>query len=306
LVFLVRASAQTGRRRVRVVGLGALCYASRRNREDVVSRRVAVRIILTFGFICLACAHWACAPRLDEQQVRTRLVDQLQLQNDRLHIQSITREPQPVASIDYGGAPAKLRFHFQDGVWVIDAVDRDGRWELADRALRELARELPARARALQMADVMPRYARTLKLLIGWSSLLSADCGPGLPSSQRALLDLHAIYHRTLFANKGGADLHNPDMFVRDAWWKMLHVTFSPTRVDVQSSGADGRVDTPDDMRLTYTRQHVREGINVCMPHFTLPAAAADELGRKDAPEPWNCEVLMAALKRSGQLELVR
>lgn len=270
-----------------------------------MAKRDATRATLAVGFILLACAHWACAPRLDEPQVRTRLVERLQLHNDQLHVRSITREAQPVASIDYGGAPAKLRFRYQDGAWVIDAVEREGRWESADEALRDLSRDLPEQARALQMAEVMPRYARTLKVLAGWSSLLSAECGSGLPSSERALLDLHAVYHRSLFANRGGADLHNPEMFLRDAWWKLFHVGFSATRVDVQSSGGDGRMDTPDDLRLTYARTKVRGDVTVCMPRFTIPAAVADALGRDDAPAAWNCADLIRALKRSEQLALV-
>jgi hypothetical protein len=269
-----------------------------------MEKRVAVRFILAIGLILFVSVHWGCAPRLDEQQVRTRLVEQLQLRNDQLRIRSITRDARPVASVDYGGAVANLRFRYQDGVWVIDAVERQGRWESPDQGLRGLARELTAKARALQVAEVMPRYARTLKLLTGWATLLTADCGAGLPLSQAALLNLHGTWHRTLFANRGG-EFHNADLFLRDAWWKMLHVTFSVTRVDVQSSGYDARMDTPDDLRLTYTRSHLRPGVDVCMPHYTLPEFVAEALGRNDAPAAWNCEDLIAALKRSGQLELV-
>ena len=268
-----------------------------------MAKHVAVRSILALGII-FAAIHWACAPRLDEQQVRTRLVEQIQLRSDQLRIRSITRDAQPVASVDYGGAVAKLRFRYQNGVWVIDAVEREGRWESADSALGAFARELMEKARALQVAEAMPRYARTLKLLTGWATLLTADCVSGLPASQSALLNLHAAGHRTLFENRGG-EYHNADLFLRDAWWKMLHVSYSPTRVDVQSSGADGRMDTPDDLKMTYTVSHVRAGIELCMPHYTMPASAAEALGRKDAPAAWNCADLMFALKRSEQLELI-
>jgi hypothetical protein len=273
-----------------------------------VAKRVAVRVILAFGVIILAAAEWACAPRLDEQQVRTRLVDQLQLKDAQLGVRSISRDALPVASIDYGGAAANIRFRYQDGVWVIEAVERDGRWEPADRAVPVLARELTAKAHARQIAEVMPRYARTLKLLVGWSTLLTADCGSGLPTSRAALLTLHATWHRTLFVSRGGeftGEFHDADLFLRDAWWKPLRVTFSAARVDVQSSGADGRMDTPDDVRLAYTRLHIRAGINACTAHYTMPATAAEALGRSDAPPAWNCADLLVALKRSEQLDLV-
>ncbi len=268
-----------------------------------MAKRVAGRFVLALGLIFCVFVHWACAPRLDEPQVRTRLVEQLQLRNDQLRIRSITRDARPVASVDYGGALANLRFRYQDGVWVIDAVERRGRWDSADQA-PVLARELTEKARALQIAEVMPRYARTLKLLTGWSTLLTADCGSGLPLSQAALLNLHATWHRALFVNRSG-EFHNADLFLRDAWWKMLRLSFSATRADVQSSGYDARMDTADDLRLTYTRAHLRPGVDVCMPHYTLPAFAADALGRQDAPSGWNCVDLIEALKRSGQLELI-
>jgi len=268
-----------------------------------MSKRVAVRIVLALGII-FAAVHWACAPRLDEPQVRTRLVGQLQLSNDQLHVRSITRDPHPVATVDYGGAVAKLRFRYQDGVWVIDAVEREGRWDSADSALHVLAHELTVKARALQVAEIMPRYARTLRLLTGWATLLTANCETGLPVSQAALLDLHSAGHRKLFENRGG-EYHNADLFLRDAWWKMLHVSYSPRRVDVQSSGADGRMDTPDDLKMTYTVSHVRAGVELCLPHYTVPVFAAEALGRQDAPNAWNCADLMFALKRSEQLELI-
>jgi hypothetical protein len=273
-----------------------------------MARPVAVRIIFALGIIFLTAADWACAPRLDEQQARTRLVDQLQLQDDQLRIRSITRDALPVASIDYGGAVANLRFRRQEGVWVIEAVERDGRWEPADRAVQVLRQELTAKAHARQMAEVMPRYARTLKLLVGWSTLLTADCGSGLPTSQAALLNLHAIWHRTLFVSRGGelsGEFHNGDLFLRDAWRKLLHVTFSAARVDVQSSGADGRMDTPDDVRLAYTQTPIRPSVTACTAHYAMPATVADALGRSDAPPAWNCADLLTALKRSELLELV-
>ncbi len=276
-----------------------LCYPAPAYTGDRMRKQAAVRIILVAGLILSS----ACAPRLDEEQARARIVQGLHLQNDQLRVRSITRDSQPIVSIDYGGAAAKLRFRYQDGVWVVDAVERDGRWEPADQGLRTLERELPEKARALQMAELMPRYARTLRLLTGWSTLLSAACDEALPSSQGVLMDLHAATHRSLFKNRGG-EFHDADLFVRDAWWKALHVSFATERVDVQSSGADGRMDTADDLKLTYTRTLVRQGIHLCLPHFTMPAWVADALGRPDAPKEWNCEDLMNALKKSGQLEL--
>lgn len=267
-------------------------------------KRVGVRFIVALCLAPLLAVHLACAPRLEEQQVRTRLVKQVQLQNDLLKVGSITRDTLPVASIDYGGARANVRFRYQDSVWVIDAVERKGTWVPADRAVPGLAAELTAEARVRQTAEMMPRYARTLKLLVGWSALLSADCSEGLPLSQTALLNLHATWHRALFENKG-TEFHSADLFLRDAWWKPLRLKFSATRTDVQSSGWDRVMDSPDDVRLVYTRSPVRAGINVCMPYFTMPAFAAEAIGRPDAPAASNSSDLMLALKRSGRLELV-
>ncbi len=269
-----------------------------------MAEKAAVRLILALALIPCFAAHWACAPRLDEQQVRTRLVDQLRLQNDRLSVKSITDGALPVAGIDYGGAVANIRFRRQDGVWVIDAVGRDGGWEPADRAVPNLARQLTEKAEALRVAEMMPRYARTLRLLTGWSTLLSADCESGLPGSQQALLYLHGAWHRTLFVNRG-TEYHSADLFQRDAWLKPLRVTYSATRIDVRSSGEDRKLDTPDDMSLAYTRSPVRPGVSLCLPQYTIPASTAEALGRPDAPAAWNCSDLMEALKRSGRLELV-
>jgi hypothetical protein len=248
---------------------------------------------------------WACAPRLDEQQVRARLVEQLQLQNDQLRIVSITSDTLPVATVEYGGVGARVRFRHQNRVWVIDAVGQDGGWQPADRALPVFARQLTEKAHAKWIGDVMPRYARTLKLLVGWTELLSSNCWLGLPTSQTSLLNLHANWHRTLFPNRGG-EFHNADLFLRDAWWKPFRLTLTVARVEVQSSGADGRMDTPDDVRLVYTRAHVRRDVEVCLPHYTMPTFVVDALGRADAPAQWNCADLLSALKKGELLDLVQ
>jgi hypothetical protein len=208
-------------------------------------RRVAVRLIPVIAII-VGAAQLACAPRLEEAQVRARLVDQLRLSKDELRVVSIDSAAQPVATIEYAGIRAGVRFRRQDGVWVIDAVEQEGRFEPADRAVPVLARRLSEKAHARWIESVMPRYARTLKLLIGWTDLLATDCSSGLPTSQTALVNLHAVWHRVLFPNRGG-EFHNMDLFLRDAWWKPFRVTLTARRVEVQSSGADGQMDTPDD-----------------------------------------------------------
>ncbi len=265
----------------------------------------AVRTSLGLVILVLAALHAACSPRLDEQQVRLRLVTDLQLSDAQLRIRSITPGKMPVAAIDYGGAVARIQFRRQDDVWVIEAVERDGRWEPADRALPKLARELAAGARAAHMADVMPRYARTLKLLVGWSTLLGADCTTGLPTSQKALLGLHAMWHRTLFVSRPGefaGEFHNPDLFLRDAWWRPFALSFSASQVNVRSSGQDGRMDTADDVQLTYTRRSLGQGMNVCRPAYLMPADVVEVLGRTDAPPAWNCADLIGAFKQGGLL----
>ncbi len=250
----------------------------------------------------LALCQPACTPRLDEQQVRARLVEQLQLQADQLRVVTISSEELPIATIDYGGARAGIRFRRQDGVWVIDAVAQEGRWESADRALPVLASQLTARARAKRIESVMPRYARTLKLLVGWTELLSTDCG-NLPTSQNALINLHAAWHRTLFPNRGG-EFHNFDLFIRDAWWKPFRLTMTSTRVQVESGGADARLGTADDVQLVFTRKPVGS-VEYCAPRYTMPASVADALGSPDAPKEWNCSDLLTSLKTAEMLELV-
>lgn len=270
-----------------------------------MATRVRARVVVVLVLAALAAA---CAPRLDEQQVRARLVADLHLSTDRLRVRSITTDTLPVAVIEYGGVPATLQFRRQDDVWVVEAVERDGRWESADRALAVLGRELTAKARAVETADVMGRYARTLRLFVAWSTLLAADCETGLPASERALLNLHATWHRTLFAANAGqfsGELHNPDLFLRDAWWKPLEVAFSAARVDVQSSGPDGRMNTGDDVRLTYSRALKAGGTTVCRPAYTMPADAVEALGRRDAPPGWNCADLIAAFKEGRLLTVV-
>ena len=247
----------------------------------------------------------ACAPSLDAPQVRARLVEQLQLQPERLHIVSISNDTQPVAVVEYGGVRSGIKFRRQEGVWVIDAVEQDGRWESAERAVPVLTRRLNEQARVRWMEDVMPRYARTLKLLVGWTQMLSEGCAAGLPTSQTALLTLHATWHRTLFPGRGG-EFHNADLFIRDGWWKPFRLVFTPARLEVQSGGADGHLDTTDDVRLVFTRTPLRPGITSCLPHYTAPAPVAEALGRADAPAQWNCADLLSSLKKGELIDLVQ
>jgi hypothetical protein len=251
----------------------------------------------------LALLQPACAPRLEEPQVRARLVEQLQLQSDQLRVVSITKEQMPVATVEYAGARADIRFRRQDDVWVIDAVGQDGRWESADRAVPALARQLTARARAKWMETAMPRYARTLKLLVGWVELLSTDCGT-LPLSQNALLTMHSAWHRMLFPNRGG-EFHNFDLFIRDAWWKPFRLTLTADLVEVVSGGADGRVATSDDVALAFARKRLAANITTCGPRYTIPQFVADALGSTDAPTAWNCAELISSLRRAEMLDLV-
>ena len=263
-------------------------------------RHIAGPLVLALAFILTA-----CAPSLDERQVRARLVDQLQLQPNQLRIVSIVGDAQPVATVEYGGVRSGIRFRRQDGVWVIDAVEQDGRWEPAERAVPVLTRRLNEQARARWIEDVMPRYARTLKLLVGWTQMLSEGCSDGLPTSQNALLTLHATWHRALFPGRGG-EFHNADLFVRDAWWKPLRLTLTAPRVEVQSGGADNRMDTPDDLRLVYLRTPVRPGVTACLPHYTVPASVAEALSRADAPARWNCADLLSSMKKAEMIDLVQ
>jgi hypothetical protein len=267
-----------------------------------MTRYPAVFLVVILGLTLFVLAT-ACTPRLDDRQVRARLVEQMHLENDQLHIVAITRERTPVASVDYAGTRADIRFRRQDGVWVIDAVGQGGRWEPADQAVPNLARELSARARAKWVQSEMARYARTFRLLVGWTELLSNSC-PELPASQRALVDLHAARHRALFRNRGG-EFHSFDLFVRDAWWKPMRLSLTSQRVDVQSSGADGRMDTPDDVHLTYEAKAVRPDVTYCVPHYSMPELVADSLGNPDSPKEWNCSEIVKSLKTAEMLELV-
>ncbi len=265
--------------------------------------RVSAVLLVIVVVLITAIFQPACAPRLEEPQVRARLVGQLQLQSDQLRVVSITNERMPVATVQYAGARAEIRFRRQDGVWVIDAVAQDGRWESADRAVPRLAQQLTARARTKYDEAVMPRYARTLKLMVGWVELLGMDCS-ALPTSQNALVNLHAAWHRTLFPNRGG-EFHNFDLFIRDAWWKPFRLTLTSDRTEVQSGGADGRLGTRDDVLLVVARKPAGGSADYCLPHYTIPAIVADALGNVDAPEEWNCSRLLASLKTADMLELV-
>ncbi len=268
-----------------------------------MGKLVPVRFILAFGLLVLVFS--GCARRLDEQQVRARLTGQVKLQNDRLRVVSLSAAPLPVARLEYGGVPFEVRFRRQEGVWVIEAVRQDDRWEAAEHAVPVLAHQLEEKSQARWVADAMPRYARTLKLLTGWADLLSNACGSaGLPTSRKALLDLHGQWHRVLFPNRG-TEFHNADLFVRDAWLRPLRTSLATLRADVQSSGADARMDTADDVRMVFEQRPIRAGINACMPHYTLPAFVADALGRPDAPQQWNCSDLVSALKRGQALDVV-
>ncbi len=265
-----------------------------------MTRPRVVRLIPVLAIIF----SFACSPRLDEQQVRARLVDQLHLQGDQLRVVSITADAQPVVAIDYGGVAARIRFHRQDGVWVIDAVEQNASWQPADRAVPVLAKQLSERAHAHWLEEAMPRYARTLKLLIGWTDLISTgQSGFGFPTSQASLATLHAAYHRALFPNRG-AEFHNLDLFIRDAWWRPFRTKLSVKLVEVVSSGADLRMDTADDMRLVISYEQ-RGPVAYIMPHYTLPDLVAEALGRADAPPSWNCSDLLSALKKGEQLDLV-
>ncbi len=271
-----------------------------------MSKRLAVPVISVLGMIIAALSLPGCARHLEERQVRARLVDQLHLQNDQLRIRAVSGGDPAVAALEYGGVVASVRFRYRDGVWVIEAVNLDGRWEPGDREIARFAQDLGARARARETADVMPRYARTLKLLVAWSTLLSTDCG-SLPASRTALLNLHAMWHRTLFVTKGGefaGELHNGDLFFRDAWLRPMRVTYSYARLEVQSGGADGRFDTSDDVQMVYSRVPVKPGIELCGAHYTLPSGPAAAMTRPDAPATWNCASLIDGLKKANQLEL--
>jgi hypothetical protein len=264
--------------------------------------RVSLRVLCA---ICLICLIWgsACAPRLDEQQVRVRLLDQLHIRSDLLTIRSISAGDLPVAAIDYGGVEAQVRFRRQDGVWVVDAVGEGGRWDPADRAARAFGERLTEQARVRWLHEVMPRYARTLRLFVGWSELLDRACGPGLPASQGALLDLHAAWHRTLFPHRG-TEFHNTDLFERDGWRRSLRASLSSTQVEVVSAGPDGKMDTSDDVRMTYARTP-RGATVVCGARYAIPDFAADALGRADAPTAWNCADMLEAFRQGEMLDVM-
>lgn len=258
-----------------------------------------------FLVLCSACVLvlLACSPRLDEGQVRTRLVEQMQLRGDDLRVRTIGRESLPVATIDYGGIEAQVRFRRQDGVWVIDAVGGSGRWEPADRNLSVLGQRLTEQAKVHWAQDVMPRYAKTMRLFVGWTELLGRVCDTGLPVGENVLMDLHAVWHRTLFPGRG-TEFHNSDLFQRDGWRRPLRESFSASRVDVQSGGADGRMDTADDLRVSYERIERRPGIVACSPHYTVPAYVEAALGNADAPTEWNCSDMLAAFKKAQMLDV--
>ncbi len=246
----------------------------------------------------------ACAPRLGDQQVRARLVEQLNLRADLLTIRSIAEGDLPVAAIDYGGVAAEVRFRRQDGVWVIDAVGQGGRWEPADRAVQVLGQRLAEQARARWLNDAMPRYARTLRLFVGWSELLDRACGSGLPVSETALYDLHATWHRILFPNRG-TEFHNTDLFERDAWRRPVRTSLSRTRTEVTSAGVDGKMDTPDDLRIVYSQASRGGGVTACGARYAIPDFVVEAVGRADAPADWNCADMLRAFRQGQMLDVV-
>ncbi|MGE5361516.1 MAG: hypothetical protein ACM3NQ_21070 [Bacteroidales bacterium] len=247
----------------------------------------------------------ACTTRLSEQEVISRLSAQLNLPAPDIRVRTISKDALPIARIDYGGAEADVRFRRQAGTWVIDAVARGDGWEPAATALPSLAHRLVEQARARWTSDVMPRYAGTVKLLVGWSELLGASCGEGLPMTEQALLALHGEWHRTLFPNRGVA-FHHSGLFLRDGWNRAMRIQFSATRVLVTSAGADGKFDTVDDVRLLYARTSVRVGVNDCQAHYTIPGFVDAALGRPDAPSQWNCSDMLAAFKQARMLDIVQ
>ncbi len=268
-------------------------------------RRPLAGLLMVVPVLVLLLAEAACTSRLDEQQVRARLLEQSNLRGDLLTIRSISSADLPVAVIDYGGVETQVRFRRQDGVWVIDAVGEAGRMEPADRAARALGERLAEKAHARWLADVMPRYARTLKLLVGWSDLLAQACGTGLPVSNLALFDLHATWHRTLFPNRG-TEFHITDLFERDAWRRSLRTSMSFSRIEVVSAGPDATLGTPDDMRMVYERTVRGGGMTVCGAHYVLPEFVVDALGRADAPPDWNCSDMLQAFKQARILDVVK
>jgi hypothetical protein len=266
-----------------------------------VVRRVRFLAVLS---ALAALGATACASRLSEQDVTARLSTGLNLPAADIHVRSISEDTMPVARIDYRGAVADVRFRRQDRTWVVDAVASGSGWQPAEKALPVLARDLVQTARARWTGEVMPRYAATVKLLVGWSELLTESCGRGFPASEAALLDLHAEWHRTLFPNRGVA-FHNSDLFHRDAWQRLMRTEFAPSRVVVVSAGADGKFDTADDVRLSYARTTRAGGATDCEPHYTIPGFVADALGRPDAPSQWNCSDMLAAFKQARMLDIV-
>ncbi len=262
--------------------------------------RVAVRFTGALGIILTLAA---CSSRLDEQKIRARLVEQLRLPNDQLRVISISPDAQPIAALQYDGVAFAVRFRRQDRVWVIDAVRQDDRWEPAGSALPHLARDLSEKARARWLADVMPRYARTLRLLTGWATILANVC-TAMPPSQKEFLDLHEAWHRKLFRNRG-TEYHDADLFVRHRWLVPLRSSFAADRVEARSSGEDRRMDTPDDVRLVFDRTLIRGQYDLCLPHYTVPSFVVEAGDRPDAPAQWNISDLLPALRKGHVLEVV-
>ena len=263
-----------------------------------MARSPTVRVLLVLAVLA---SLSACGPRLTVEEARAVLAAQLGLDADRLRVGSVSDEALPVASIDYAGVAAAVRFRHEKGAWAVDAL-RDGtRWTPAAGGVAALAAQLKAQVQAKWTDQAMPRYAGTLKLLVGWTSLLMQQCDDGFPTSPASLLTLHAMWRRALFANRGG-EFHNPDLFQRDGWWKLFRVTLTADRVEVQSSGADGRMDTDDDMGAVYVRKRLAGKAAACWARYRMPAFAIDALGRADAPAAWNCATLVATLMQAEKL----
>ena len=243
----------------------------------------------------------ACAPRLTADEAQADLALQLQLDGSRLTVRSVGDGPQPVVTIAYKDVPAAIRFHRESGLWAVDAFQEGTQWVPVRGRVAEFKRQLEARAQAKWTEQVMPRYAATLHLLVGWTQLLVQQCGEGYPASPRELLAVHSAWHRALFANRGG-EFHNPDLFQRDAWWKMFRVSLKRDRVTVQSGGADGRLDTADDMELVAERGRLAGTASACWTHYRLPAFVIEALSTADAPAAWNQSKLIASLKAGEQL----
>ncbi len=264
-------------------------------------RLVAVRLGLALGIILTVLA--GCASRLDERQVRTRLADELRLPADRVRVISISADAQPIAALEYDGVPFAVRFRRQGRAWVMDAVRQGDRWEPADGARAHLGRDLAEQAHARWLAGVMPRYARTLRLMTGWATILANVCA-ALPASQNEFLDLQEAWHRKLFRSRG-TEFHDRDLFTRDAWLVPLRSSFAAARVEARSSGEDRRMDTPDDVRLVFDRTRIRGQYDLCLPHYTVPSFVVEAGERPDAPAQWNIADLLPALRKGHVLEVV-